>query len=180
MPTTKHEAPRKPGERPRPGKKERRPNGKPGRGGKTADDAAEEATGAKSKEPIPEQRAVRQAEALRQVFPACMAVALSLHGQIGPSGYKAYLTQLLKDAGDPVDPIERMLLEQLALAHFRIAQLHADAGQARGVEAAKIYNSVAARMLGEFRRTALALRVYRTRLPEGKPAERLKVFKMAQ
>ena len=179
MATPKREPPARRGKQPHPGKEERRPNRKPGRGGKTADDAAEEATGAKSKEPTPEQRAARQAEALRQVFPACMAVALSLHGQIGPSGYKAYLTQLLKDAGDPVDPIERMLLEQLALAHFRIAQLHADAGRAQGVEAVKIYNSIASRLLGEFRRTALAIRLYRTRLPEGK-AEKLKVFKVAQ
>src|SRR5262245_60211084 len=179
MATRKHEVPPKRGERPQPGEKERRPNSKPGQGKKVAGDAAEE--GACANEPTPEQRAARQAEALRQaIFPSCMAVALGLDGQVGPSGYRAYLAQLLKDTGDPTDPIEHMLTEQLALAHFRIAQLHADAGQARGVEAAKIYNSLAARMLGEFRRTALALRVYRTRLPEGKPAERLKVFKMAQ
>src|SRR5262249_39522915 len=109
-----------------------------------------------------------------------MAVALGLDNQVGPSGYRFFLEALRKGAGDPTDPLGRMLVGQPALAHFRNPQLHADAGQARGVEAAKIYNSVAARMLGEFRRTALALRVYRTRLPEGKPAERLKVFKMAQ
>jgi hypothetical protein len=129
------------------------------------------------REPTAAERAARQAEALRSaVFPACMSLALGLDGQVGPSGYRAYLEQLLKDVRDP---IERMLIEQLALAHFRLAQLHGDAGQAKGVEAVKILNSVAARMLGELRRTALAIRLYRARLPEGK-AEKLKVFKMAQ
>jgi hypothetical protein len=109
-----------------------------------------------------------------------MAVALGLGGQVGPAGCRAYLEHLVQDAGDPTDPIERMLLEQLGLAHFRIAQLHADAGRAQGVEAAKIYNSVAARLLGEFRRTALALRVYRARLPESQAAEKLRVYQMAQ
>jgi hypothetical protein len=133
------------------------------------------------RKPTAAERAARQAEALRQaIIPACMAAALGLDRQVGPLGYRAYLDQLLKDAGDPTDPVERMLLEQLALAHFRNAQLHADAGQARGVEAAKIYNSLAARMLGELRRTALALRLYQARLPEGQDQKKLKIYKMAQ
>jgi hypothetical protein len=43
-----------------------------------------------------------------------------------------------------------------------------------------LYNSVAARMLGEFRRTALALRVYQADVPKGKAAEKLKIHKLAQ
>jgi hypothetical protein len=109
-----------------------------------------------------------------------MATALGLDALFDSSGYKSYLEQLLQDAGNPKDPIEVMLLEQLALAHFRIGQLHASAGKAQGTEAAKIYNSAAARLLGEFRRTALALRVYRARVPEGQPAHRLRIYKRAQ
>ena len=73
-----------------------------------------------------------------------------------------------------------MLLEQLALAHFRIAQLHVCAGTAKSIEGAKVYNSVTARLWGEFRRTALALRAYRAHVPEGKSMQKLKIFKMAQ
>jgi hypothetical protein len=54
-----------------------------------------------------------------------------------------------------------MLLEQLVLAHLRSAQLQAQAGMAEGMEAIKLYNSAAARLLSEFRQTALALAVYR-------------------
>jgi hypothetical protein len=73
-----------------------------------------------------------------------------------------------------------MLLEQLALAHFRVGQLHAAAGGAQGAEAAKALNAAAARLLGEFRRTALALRAYRTRVPEGRPQADLRVYRAAQ
>jgi hypothetical protein len=126
------------------------------------------------------QRAAHQAEVLgAAVFPALMASALGLDGQVGPTGYKVYLERLLREAGSPEDPIEAMLLQQLALAHFRIGQLHASAGHAPGAEAAKIYNAGAARLLGEFRRTALALRAYRSRVPEGRP-ENVKLFKAAQ
>ena len=73
-----------------------------------------------------------------------------------------------------------MLLEQLALAHFRIGQLHVSAGSAQGLEAVKVYNSVAARMLGEFRRTALALRVVQAGVPKGEAAKKVKLYKLAQ
>jgi hypothetical protein len=129
------------------------------------------------------QRAVQQAEVMRQtLFPAMMADALGYEGTFEGRAYKVYLERLLEDAGNPRDPIERMMLEQLALAHFRIGQLHVSAGHARSTEAAKIYNSGAARLLGEFRRTALALRVYKTGVPEGKAQakERLKIHKIAQ
>ena len=127
------------------------------------------------------QRTAQQADYLRHgVFPAIMAAALGLDNVLSSPAYMVFLERLRHELGDPKDPIEGMLIEQLALAHFRIAQLHVRAAQATGIEAAKIYNSVTARMLGEFRRTVLALRVYRTPLPEGKPEKNLKVYKVAQ
>ena len=130
------------------------------------------------------QRAAHDADMLRKgLFPILMADALGYSSAFNPHAYKLYLDKLLEDAGNPDDPIEHMMIEQLALAHFRIAQLHASAGQAKGIEAAKIYNAAAARMLGEFRRTALGLRAYRTRVPEGRPeadAAKMKLYKAAQ
>src|SRR4051794_17121498 len=126
------------------------------------------------------QRAAHQADVLgNAVMPAMMATALNL-AQVGASGYRAYLDRLLADAGSPSDPIEIMLLEQLAIAHFRIAQLHGSAGQAQGIEAQKLLCAAAARLLGEFRRTALAIRVYRTGVPEGKAEGQMKIHKLAQ
>lgn len=122
------------------------------------------------------QQAARQAEALREAaFPAYMASALGLSNQFGPEGYQLYLNQVIEGTGNPKDPIERMLVEQLAILHHRIGQLHVDAAHTKGVEASKIYNAATARLLGEFRRTALALRVYRTPVTHGQKVRLAKI-----
>jgi hypothetical protein len=127
------------------------------------------------------QRAAAQAEFLRTgMIPALMATATSLDKFVETAAYKVYLEDVVRESGNATDPIERMLIEQLAIAHFRIADLQAKAGKAEGVESTKLLNTVASRMLGEFRRTALALQVYRSHLPKGKRAENLKILKMAQ
>lgn len=92
-----------------------------------------------------------------------MATALGLDGEIGPSGYRLFLDGLMRDAGDPTDPVEIMLLEQLALCHLRSMQLQGQAGGAKGLEAIELYNSAAARLTAEFRKTALALKEYRSK-----------------
>jgi hypothetical protein len=114
------------------------------------------------------------------LFPAMMADALGYEGTYESAAYKIYLERFLEDAGKPADPVERMMLQQLALAHLRLGQLHADAGHSKSLEAAKVYNSVTARLWGEFRRTALALRAYRERVPDGRREAKLNLFKMAE
>ena len=128
------------------------------------------------------QRAAHQADVLREVaFPALMATALNLDKFFDAGAYRVYLANVLRDLGDPADPVERMLIEQLCMAHFRVAQLHGAAGQASGLEATKILNTVTARMLGEMRRTALGLKAYRTTaIPAKRQKAQLKLFKAAQ
>ena len=41
---------------------------------------------------------------------------------ISPESFVAYLDQLLEEAGQPTDPIERMLIEQIAMAHHNIGR----------------------------------------------------------
>ena len=82
--------------------------------------------------------------------------------RVGPGGSKSYLDDFLHEAGDPTDPIERMLLEQMALAHHRLAHLHTRAHAAEDVEHIKAYNAATSRLLGETRRLALTIRLYRT------------------
>jgi hypothetical protein len=110
-----------------------------------------------------------------------MASALNLDRFFDSNAYRIYLASVMRDLGDPKDPIERMLVEQLCLAHFRVAQLHGAAGQAHGLEGIKLLNSVAARMLGELRRTALSLKAYRTTAaPTQHRTDQLKLLKAAQ
>jgi hypothetical protein len=110
-----------------------------------------------------------------------MATSLALDKFFDSSAYRVYLAGVMRDLGDPKDPIERMLIEQLCLAHFRVAQLHGAAGHANGLEGMKLLNTVAARMLGEMRRTALSLKAYRTTaVPTSRQKAQVKLFKEAQ
>jgi hypothetical protein len=127
------------------------------------------------------QRSAQGAELLRKgAFPALMATALEINPCIETEAYRIYLEQLKEDAGSPTDPIEVMLIEQLCMAHWRIAQLHGNAALAKSIEGIKMYNTVASRLLGEFRRTALALRAYQVATPKGKADAKLKLYKAAQ
>jgi hypothetical protein len=109
--------------------------------------------------PLP---AEKQAGAIDQVlFPSMLAAALQMDQHFDVKGYRAFLDKIFADAGSPADPVEKMLLEQLVLAHLRAAQLQAHAGMAEGLEAVRLYNAAAARLLAEFRKTALALKSYR-------------------
>jgi hypothetical protein len=145
------------------------------------DATAQPAPGLDDARHVAGQRTAQAAQVLReQLFAALMADALGYDDPFDGPAARAYLERLCEDAGNPRDPIERMMVEQLAVAHFRIVQLHVRAQKAQGVEAAKLYNGAAARLLGEFRRTALGLRAYRSRLPEDRPDAKCKILKLAK
>jgi hypothetical protein len=88
------------------------------------------------------------------------AVTALLGGALDIDTFTAYLASLFKDMGDPRDPLERMLAEQLVLAHHVIGRLHVRAGGRSGLEAVQ-YHAAAARLMAEFRRGVLALQSYR-------------------
>jgi len=124
------------------------------------------------------QRLAQQAESLRtELFPTLMADAIGYSANFDAGAYVLYLERLLEEAGNPTDPVEKMLLKQLAIADFRIAQLHCSAAATDAIEVVKIYNSAAARLTGEFRRVALALSVYRNQAPKSRSDGKLKVAK---
>jgi len=128
-----------------------------------------------------EQRIAKEADAIRNdLFPAIMANALGFdHGVEDAAAVKAYLERLVADAADPSDCVERMMLEQIGFAHFRIARLHRAAADAQQCDATKAYSAAASRLLAEFRRLVLALNVYRGKTPKAKVDVELKVAKTA-
>lgn len=97
------------------------------------------------------------------LVPTLMAFAISFGGErFNPVVVRGFRDQLLAEAGAPQDPVEKMLLEQLAVAHLRILELHTSAGRSKEAEFIAIYNAAAVKLLGEMRRTAEALKKYRT------------------
>jgi hypothetical protein len=74
---------------------------------------------------------------------------------------KRFRDRLLADAGNPSDPIEVMMIEQVVLAHMNIGRLQARSASSESVEAAKAYGTLATQLMGEFRRTCLALQMFR-------------------
>jgi hypothetical protein len=112
-------------------------------------------------------RVQHKANVIRDLaFPAAMAGAIPVAKDVGTAAFKVYRDGLVKEAGSPTDPVEIMLIEQLALAHHRVAQLHVQAEQAKSVEEAKVFTMAAVRLTGELRRLALALSQYRQPLPK--------------
>lgn len=80
-------------------------------------------------------------------------------------GFVEYVDQLMVEGGLPKDPVERMLLEQICMAHHTIGRLYVQASSADTLEQAKVFNAAATRLLAEFRRSALALKAYREPTP---------------
>lgn len=97
----------------------------------------------------------------RGITPTALAMVLDMENMIGAAGCRVYLDDLVRESGNPSDPVEIMLLEQTAMCHFLSMKLQSKASGVEGTEAIELYLSGAARLSGEFRKTALALKEYR-------------------
>jgi len=106
----------------------------------------------------PQARAIEETAA-----GAVLATCLSkTYGTVFYSNaFKAYRDNMLQAAGNPTDPIEIMMVDQLIWAHHRIGDLHAQAAVATSTEVAEVYSGAAVRLMAEYRKTSLALKEYR-------------------
>jgi len=118
------------------------------------------------------QQAAARGEAIRDRLVSVYLADAVGGGQFSPADFEAYLAGLIHDAGVPADPVQRMLVEQLAFVHLRLVALHLEASRVKTPEGVKVYNGACARLMGEFRRTALALSEMRGKAPA---APRLKL-----
>ena len=110
----------------------------------------------------------QQARLVRDcVLPGLMSLAISPKGQIEGLVAKGYRDELLREMGDPTDPLERMLIEQAAVGNVMVMQLHALAAQSGNAVEAGIFVAAAARLMAELRRMILAVREYRS--PPSRP-----------
>jgi hypothetical protein len=106
-----------------------------------------------------EETAARLASAC---WEACVRGAMNpMHGYpAGPAAYKAMLDNYLAEVG-PTGPVEEMLAEQLFLAHHVSGLLHVKGMHAGAPEPTRVYLAAAARLMAEFRQSALALKAVR-------------------
>lgn len=94
-------------------------------------------------------------------------IALALSRIVGFNHYVnglgcvVFMDQVFQDAGNPEDPVERILLEQVAFQHLLGTHLHGVAETVGGLEAQRLYHEIGVRVGGECRKTALALQTYR-------------------
>jgi len=107
-----------------------------------------------------------QADALQNIAGAAYlstVVAATIGNSYRPESYVEYRNQLLKQCGDPTDPLEVMLLEQIAMAHHAIGRLRLKSAITEPAGAAVAYSDAGTRLLAEMRRCVLGLEDYRTR-----------------
>jgi hypothetical protein len=96
----------------------------------------------------------------RDITPTALAMVLHMKNMIGAYGYRGFLDEMIQESGNPSDPLEIMLIEQTAMCHLLSMKLQSKASEAEGTEPIDLYMSEAARLSGEFRETALALKEY--------------------
>lgn len=141
------------------------------RGGGNASDAKATATpppGTDDRKHAATQRNYHLSDVIRTGYlPACMATAHNMNGAFDAPVFRTFLENFLRDAGAPQDPIEIVLIHQLAFSHLRLADLHAQAAEAKSLEAVKLYTAAEARLLAEVRRLAISIPDYRQRTNTG-------------
>ena len=93
------------------------------------------------------------------------ALGTKLGKHVTPGGFAVYLQNVLAKAVDPTDPLERMLIEELVWLHQRIGDLHMTAAGAATPELVNVLNAAVTKLAAEFRKSVLALRVYRNPMP---------------
>ena len=95
-----------------------------------------------------------------RLIPSLLQLASGAQQEIDGPTFKAYRDALVNEAGSR-DILEQFMLESVALAHLASFHLLANAGVADTAEAAGIYASAAAKLMGELRRTIVAIQEMR-------------------
>lgn len=92
------------------------------------------------------------------LFASLMTTAVGDYEMFTAAAFEAFIKELIREYGNSGDRLEQMQIEQLALAHYRIADLHAQAAGAKDARAVEAYTGAATRLMAEFRRQVMAIR----------------------
>jgi len=134
--------------------------------GQQSPGAAPAPAGKSEERPLTESQ--RQSNLVRDcVVPGYMQVVIGANAPLDKTAALGYRDELIRDMGSPKDPLERMLIEQVGIAHVMVMRLHGLCATADNAERTALYATAAGRLLAELRRTIVTLRDYRT--PPAKP-----------
>jgi hypothetical protein len=84
-----------------------------------------------------------------------------LLGDLPPTAFARYIENIVADSGASSDPVARMLVEQMTLAHHAVGGLLMRAAKSDSAEVAVNFLGAAARLMAEFRRGAETLQELR-------------------
>jgi hypothetical protein len=111
----------------------------------------------------------RQAAVLENVFfPAQVLASLKLDDKASISAARLFLARFREEAGAPQDPVEKLLLDQLVVAHLKVGELYAQAAGATKLEFKQLYGNAAARLLGGVCQLVSTLAAYRASARPGR------------
>jgi hypothetical protein len=101
----------------------------------------------------------------RDLIPQLLAAVVAPMGKGGSKVIKQYLDDMLRAAGNPTDPLERTLIEQVAV--LRVVSLYKQGAAMRAMEGRdhelyEVYSAAAGQSQAEIRRSVLAVKEYRT------------------
>ncbi|MEX2216524.1 MAG: hypothetical protein WD768_20595 [Phycisphaeraceae bacterium] len=116
------------------------------------------ASNADQEDPLWDRRVATMRKA---VIPSIVAGAVKLEKHVSPTTIGAYMEDFAHRAGGIDDPIEEVIVRQIAQADLIIGQLLEQTTRAVNALAAQAYGSTACRLISEVRRLALALKKYR-------------------
>jgi hypothetical protein len=117
----------------------------------------------------------RQAAVLENVFfPAQVLAALGLDDKASISAARLFLARFREEAGQAGDAVEKVLLDQLIVAHLKIGELYALGAQATRLEFKQLYGNAAARLLGAVCQLVSTLAAYRASARPGRREPRVR------
>jgi hypothetical protein len=94
-------------------------------------------------------------------FPAQVLASLRLDDKATVTAVRLFLTRFREEAGPPRDGVERILLDQVVVAHLKVGELYALAAATSKLEFKQLYSNAAVRLLEVLCRLVTTLTSYR-------------------
>ena len=107
----------------------------------------------------------RQASVIGNMFfPGQVIGSLSLGDQTSITSVRIFLARFREEANGTGDPVEKLLLDQLIVAHLKVGELYAHSAGVQDLGFKQMYNNAAVRLLSTICQLVSTLSAYRATL----------------